>query len=1300
MKRIRQIVFILLLPVITFSQTGEKRIAFRALTVDDGLSQNSVVSIAMDHTGFMWFATQDGLNKYDGKRFKHYPFQFEDVTRNTFSKLGKVYVDHQNAVWIITNSGKLHKQIKSTERFQFIDNLVNVSTLFQSNNRDFYFGTYGSGLFKISHATHDTIQLLEPDDRALTIYDFIAYDDKILAATTTGILQIGNSDYELITIDRDVNFSAFAKSTKTGDLYLGSYGKGLFVNRGKLNFRPFKGFEKASLPDDLIIQDMLVDRSDKLWVATYGNGVYLIDFENETIQHFMANKVDPYALHYNDVLSLYEDFTGIIWLGTDGSGLSYYDKDLVKFNVLTNKQAPNHVNIDFVRAIVEMEHKVWLGTSNKGLTLVDFKQNEFKMYTTENSTLASDRVMSLINSDGFLWVGHQNSGLQKLEGDTFKSYPDTEGMSIWKIYKASENRLWLCTLNGLILYDEEHGVVKTYTSKNSALASNAIRTVEADDHNRLWIGTESEGLYVLHLNNGTLSEIEAVQDHIKSLYYDAGVLWIGTNGNGLKAYNVTTQAIKHFTTAEGLANNVIYAILPDEDNNLWLSSNKGLTKASISDDTILNIKNFSNYDGLQTNEFNTGAYFKGENGTLYFGGLEGLNWFNPSQISYNNEKPRTVITDVEVFAKSKPIIQHKTYPAQENTMTFTFSGLHYSQPDRNQYRYKLENHDPDWIFAGNDNTAHYTNLSPNDYTFKVISSNYDGVWNETPATYAFTINKPWYLSSLALIFYTLILLGLGLAFYRYLKWRWYMKMQLEMEHQETQRLKKLDELKTKLYTNISHEFRTPLTLISGPIENQLSKPQLSGEDRKQLSMVRDNSKRLMELVDQMLDLSKLESGHFKLAVEQGDLDVLLSQIAEAFQYKSQQKAIQLECKILPMKGAWYDPDIIEKIVSNLLSNAVKYTPNNGKIYFEATPANERVIMTFTNNGNTIPQERLEQLFQRYYQDVNSHDGVGIGLSLVKELATLSHGKIEATTLNEDEIQFQVTLPISRSSYNRSEIISIPNSKSVNEEPEFIEERSKIVSKNNSDRPILLIVEDNIDINNFVASIFEERYHVLQATDGEEGIDMALESIPDVIITDLMMPEIDGIQLCEQLKYDIKTSHIPIIMLTAKTDEADQIKGLKIGADAYLTKPFSPEKLKLIVENQLALIEKWKQRYVSTLSIDPDVSVNSRQSAFLKRLKEVLDNNLTDPDFSAAGFCQAMHMSRTQLHRKLTASFGESTTGFIRTQRLKLAQELLHKSHMTVAEISYEVGFNSPSYFNKCFKETFGCTPKEYASDHL
>ncbi|NBC58983.1 MAG: helix-turn-helix domain-containing protein [Bacteroidetes bacterium] len=1284
-----------------YSQNNKTQYTFKNLSISDGLSQNSVVDIAQDSIGYMWFATQDGLNRYDGNEFVIYDKQFEDVTRSSFSRLGKIYVDRERHIWIISNSGQLEKYQKNTDSFQSIPFENKVSTVFQDNNLDFYIGTYNAGLFKIDYQSKDTIQVFKPIHKTCTVYDFSKAEASLYVATSKQVFELRDNSYSEISVKQniDVEFSALAQ-TKDTKIWAGTFGKGLFYKDNQV-FKQFKGYDCYKLPNDLKIQDLLVDSKNNLWVATYGDGLYLINTSEKIIRNLRENKKNPFALHYNDILSIYEDYTGTIWFGTDGAGMSYYDEHLTKFNILTGKQLPSDISVDVIRAIaVSKNNTIWLGTSGKGLTKINFSNNQHQTYTTANSKINSNRVMSLLNDKNDLWIGFQGGGLNMLKANKdLVDFPSLKHHTIWHILKNNNQQFWLCTRdNGLLLFDKEKGIITNYNKDNSALTSNNIRLLTFGQPHQLWVGTNNNGLFSLNIKANTLKKIKGVDDKIKSLYFDEENLWIGTYGNGLKRLNPNSKKVTSFTTKDGLSNNVIYSILPDDNHNLWLSSNRGITKFSYKDNNV-SIKNYNKYEELQSLEFNTGAYFKDGKGNLYFGGLEGLNWFKPDKITFNEVIPKTVLSKVEIFNKEIDIKQNAEFAYDKNTITFTFSALHFSLPERNQYKYRLINNDDNWIDAGNSNVAHYTNLPPNTYEFQVISCNYDGFCNETPLSYKFTILDPWYGSNIAYILYVLLFLFLTHSVYRYFNFRWKMKTKLQLEHAETKRLKKLSKFKEKLYANISHEFRTPLTLINGPVEKQLSKPQLSEDLKKDLRMVKDNSKRLLGLVNQMLDLSKLETGHFKLSVKQANLSVLLYQLAEAFKYKAEQKEIQFNFNIQGLKNAWFDSDIIEKIVSNLLSNAVKYTPTKGKICFEAFQQDGLVIMNFKNNGSIISDEQLEKIFERYYQHQINSPGVGIGLSLVKELTLVSHGKVEAHRIGEEEIQFSVNLPIEQSHYKTTEITNENlNSDLASETKEHNRKESPDFSKDKS-LPQLLIAEDEKDINHFIASVFEKEFQIKQVFNGVEGIAFAEENIPDIIITDLMMPRKTGIELCNQLKQDSKTSHIPIIMLTAKSGDINEIEGLKTGADAYITKPFNITKLKLVIDKQLELREKLKKRYSESFNISPDLKVNSSEANFLNRLKKILDKNITHQEFNSSQFCEAMQMSRTQLHRKLTANFGVSATEFIRTQRLKLAQELLKKSDDTIAEIAYQVGFNTPSYFNKCFKDTFGITPNEYASKH-
>ncbi|MFG6687501.1 two-component regulator propeller domain-containing protein [Mariniflexile sp. HNIBRBA6329] len=1290
MSRLK-ILFFFLLPIVVYSQTGKKQFAFGSLSIKEGLSQNSVISIAQDSIGYLWLATQDGLNKYNGKSFTVFNKQFEDITRPTFSKLGKVYIDKKNQLWIVSNSGVLEYFNVESKNFIKVLGIQNASTVFQDKQLNHYIGTYNKGLFKINAVSKDTIQVFRGEDRNKTVYDFLEHNDTLYVACSETIFAFSkNTDYKKVKIHnaKNVNFSCLEQS-KNGTLWVGTYGHGLFFKTK--NSKGFKPISNSGLPSNLNIEDLLVDSKNRLWIATYGNGVYLYDLKTGVVSNFLANKENPFDLHYNDILTLFEDNTGVIWIGSDGAGASYYDEHLIKFNVLTNKQLSKNVNVDVVRSITSNnENLVWVGTSGKGLTYMDIASQTYKTFTESNVIgLNSNRIVSLNFFNQSLWIGHQGFGLNIFENGIYKNYPEISDYTIWRIIKASDTSSWLCTeRNGLVLFDKEKGILKQFNNSNSKLTSNNIRAMVKGENGTLWIGTENNGLFKLQTDTGLIIKINEIADPIKSLLYHKGVLWVGTYGKGLKKYDLASQTTKTYTVEDGMPNNVIYGILCDNEENLWLSSNYGLSKFNTKAASKPVIKNYTDADGLQNLEFNTGAYYQDANGIIYFGGLDGINWFDPNQLTFNSTKPKTVISKFEVFSKPYELKENQTLNFNENTVTFTFSSLLFSAPDRNQFKYQLVNHDSTWVDAGNKHMAHYTNLPSNKYTFKVLSSNYDGVWADVPATYHFTILKPWYKTNTALTLYLIGFIGSFVLLYRYLKWRWHLKNQLRLEHEETIRLKKLDEFKTKLYTNISHEIRTPLTLILGPVENQLNKKNISKEDTKELLLVKQNANRLLNLVNQMLDLSIIDSGQKRLKISKGSLTMLLKQIVEAFQYKASEKNIAIQPAITPLENVWFDTDIIEKVVSNLLSNAVKYAPNSSKIIFDVQKTNGTMVVSVINKTNQTTVSNLNNLFNRFYRDNEGSDGVGVGLALVRELVTLSKGNIIANNLGVDKIQFTVTLPIEKTAFNEDELV-IETKKEVQE--------SKVNANvdKTTEKPLVLIVEDDPEIRNFIVSIFKDTYKIIEAEDGQEGLSKILKALPDLIVSDVMMPNKSGIELCNDIKTNTLTSHIPVVLLTAKVGEQNEIEGYKTGADAYVTKPFSNEKLKLIVEKLLETRQKLKIHFSKTFSINPELAITSTENDFLKRVQTVLDEHITNATFTSEAFGELMGMSRTQLHRKLHAIVGMSTSEFIRSQRLKLAVKILETTDITIAEIAYSVGFNTPSYFNKCFKETYGCTPNEY-----
>ena len=1301
------------------TRANSKQVTFRYLNNENGLSQNSVLSIAQDSTGYLWVATRSGLNRYDGNSFKYYNKQFDafDTKEGNEKILGKVFVNRQDELWIISAGGKLEKYQKEQDTFVSIKALDSVVNLFQDSHSNMYFSKYNGALVSINFKTKDTTKVFQLPHKGFIQNMIQVHEDSLYLSPSNKLYSyhVKTHEYKELVNNYSTKNYTFVQSKK-GDVWLGTLGDGLYYKTSTSNsFLPATEINNK-LPSDLYILSLYVDKYERLWVCTLKEGIFLLDLRLNTIEKLKFQKGNLYALSDNEILDIYEDSNGVIWLGTNVSGLAYYDEYLSKFNVLTSNQTPEGIHLETVLAVAtDYNENIFIGTTN-GLTIFNTTTKAFKQITDKNTLLPNNAVSALLYLDGKLWIGNSRlngvlGGLSILDASgkiikqpvTFNNNEKVQFIN--RIFLDSKNQIWISTGYGLAKLDTKNWNAEAlpYKNKNAPLiTSKIVRCIIEDEKENLWVATPYNEVYMVDLNANKTQLITNTFQNIKCIQFDPenkDVLWIGTNGNGLFRYNIKTKNSENFSLENGFPDNVIYGILPDENNNLWLSSNRGIIKFSYTDVDTFKVENFGTNDGLQGLEFNTNAYFKDKNGVLYFGGLKGINWFKPEHLTKNPYLPKTIISTISVLDTEIDAAQESSFDSNKNTISFRFQSLNFSKPNGNTFKYRLLNHHDTWHNAGTNNEVRYVNLPPNTYTFQVISGNYDGVWNPEPASYTFTILKPWYATNLAKISYVLLFILIAVLLYRYLKWRWQVKNQLQLEHQETQRLKKLDAFKTKLYTNISHEFRTPLTLISGPIENQLAKPNLSKQDQDELSLIKRSAIRLLNLVNQMLDLSKLESGNLKLAVLKDNLPLLLKQLVKSFEFKAAKKHIVFTNTITPIKEAWFDREVIEKIVTNLLSNAVKYTPEYGKIHFESKVQEGQVIISVVNTGNTLTDQDLTKLFKRYYQTSKNNDGVGIGLSLVKELTLLCHGNIVAHTFN-DEIQFTVTLPIARAFFNANEISEeiSTNKKELDlrDEPE----KRNLNNTTTNNKPLMLIVEDDEDIQLFVKSIFKNSYKVKQAYNGEVGVKSALKYIPDIIISDVMMPKVDGIALCNTLKFDERTSHIPIILLTAKSGHENEMQGLKTGADDYITKPFNTKRLQLKVDKLIENRRQLQKYFSKTLSINPELAITSTEADFLKRLQAVLNKHITNSEFNSEAFSKHMQISRAQLHRKLKAITNMTTSEFIRSQRLKLAKELLQKSDATISEIAYQVGFNTPSYFIKCFKEIYHCTPNEFQSKAL
>ncbi|MEJ2196192.1 MAG: response regulator [Ignavibacteriaceae bacterium] len=853
-----------------------------------------------------------------------------------------------------------------------------------------------------------------------------------------------------------------------------------------------------------------------------------------------------------------------------------------------------------------------------------------------------------------------------------------------------------------------------------------------DPRGFLWIGWIFDqgkgGVLKFDLRKKELSFIKQLEKfNISSLCIDDGILWCATNGQGLIRYDTKTDTKSFIGTADGLLTYSIQGLEQDTSGNLWLSTPSGLTRYNPKKKTF---NHYFKEDGFFTNNFTYSAHSKSKNGEMIFGSLHGVITFYPDSIKTSGYIPPLVLTDLKIqnesigVGKNSPLkknisVSNKIELAHDNNdLTITFASLDFNHPDRIKYSFYLENFEENWREPGLEHTAYYTNLDPGDYIFKVKGTNSDGVWNETGASLKIIILPPWWETWWAYTIYITIILGLIYFLRRYELNRKNLKHGLELERFETEKYQEIDRMKSRFFANISHEFRTPLTLIKGPIQQMIS-GEFTGNIKKQYQIILRNTNRLMQLINQLLDLSKLDSGEMVLRTSPEDIVSLINGLTQSFESLAKQKNIELQFQSSDKEvTAYIDRDKFEKIVINLLSNAFKFTPEGGFVSvkisstFDKTSNIEFAKIKISNSGEGISSDKLDKIFDRFYQaddsSVRNYEGTGIGLSLTKELVELHHGKIKAESEPGKVTTLTVYLPLGKKHLHPEEILETPTEITPEIDTKLVESTLTHESETGTttrptvkDSSTLLIVEDNADMRNYMRESLESSYKIIEAENGEEGIQQSLEHSPDMIISDVMMPKMDGFQFCTEIKKDERTSHIPVILLTAKASGESKIEGLETGADDYLTKPFDTRELLVRIKNLIEQRKRLQKKFQKEFTVSPgEITVTSIDERLVQKAIAVVEKNISDPNFDTVMMAKETGISRTLLNTKLKALTGLPTGEFIRTLRLKRAAQLLQKGYGNVTQVAYDVGFQNLSYFAKAFRKQFGQSPSHYSTKKL
>ena len=1063
--------------------------------------------------------------------------------------------------------------------------------------------------------------------------------------------------------------------------------------------------------------------------------------------------------------SLEIDRSGIIWVGTNGYGLYKINPNQIRFTHLLPGISVRNIAVVSADKYFLNTYSGWF-TENGTFLRMDPLNNTFEVPSAD---------YMMISRTGEYWVKY--TGPAKNIYQLTKYSPDAKTEEVinipWVHYDAQpmleteDGMIWLTGFNQLLTavnpdtkslstYDLKDGKKTVIDNQAQKVLSKDFSTAIYEDIDGvIWVGTENgmircerkgkmpNELEVRHFKNIPGNQQSLSYNHVMCFLDDPvqpeQYLWVCTKGGGLNRFDKKDGAFLRLTVKDGLPDNVVYGMLSDEGGNLWGSTNKGifcLLQESMQTGKF-SFRNFSQKDGLQAEEFNTGAYTKLPNGKLIFGGVNGYNVFDPKEILAEDFHPPVYITKIlvnnqpvkpndesNILQKTIAFTKEITLSPRHDILTLEFSSLDYSAPERNRYRYQLVGIDDTWIEAENHRSATFLHLPPREYIFRVQGSNSQGIWSNNIAELKIRVLPPWYKTWWAYLMYASLIAMAIIAYNRFSINRVKLQQQLAFEKQEADRIRDLDALKTRLFINMTHEFRTPLTIIIGMAQQVLDNPKVHFSGG--MKMILNNGQHLLDLVNKMLNLSKLESGKMTLDLIQGDIVLFLRNIVESFRSFAAKKEIQLhflpEVDVVMMD---FDPDKLHQVVSNLISNAFKFTPMNGHIYFSVRQENGAINIRVKDTGCGIDEKDQDKIFNRFYQTDGSstrrYEGSGIGLALCKELVTLMEGRISVQSPpvgTRGGAEFTVVLPIRNEAFiaeveqhkylapfKSTTIESKSKAYTSNAEAVQIPEPSiekKAVHFESIENPFILLVEDNADIVAYIASCLGD-YHLVVAENGREGFDMATDLIPDLIISDVMMPIMDGFELCQKLKTDKRTDHIPVIILSARADIDSKIEGLELGANAYLPKPFDKQELLLNIKNLFELRNKLRRHYQHLAGLAEKIDVDNlnrstSEDEFVIKVREMIEANIADFNFTVEQLARELHLSHSQFGRKLYSLTGITPNHFIRSIRLKKAKELLLNPEMSITAVAYDCGFNDPSYFTRVFKKEFGKTPLEWRSE--
>ena len=1303
------------------------------LVMKDGLSSNYVMDIAQDKSGFTWFATRYGLNRFDGDKFTVYVKKPDQKLLNS-NDINKIATDTiNNRVWIANRWMGVNVFDCATEQFSsFLHDKNRPETLISNEINDILVTSNGN----IWIATNKGLDLYDSDNSRFihyntsTVPDFPSNDIITLTEGSNGDLYIGHTHdgFTIFSPDRK-SFKNFRHSPLNNNSLPNNTVRSIFIdtnskiwiatNGGLSLFEPiretFRNFKDVNGIHNTIkgtVNCVYKTGDGRIWAGTVSDLCY---FDSKDIDLILSGKKDIHHMFIQDiywgisnptVYSIFEDSFGNVWIGSNGGGASFISSTSSFFRSWRIDKIPgvtNGLNDKEVLTICVADNgNIWMGTDGGGINVNKDGKN-YRFYSQNTGETSSNAYhSSLKDSNGNLWFGDVGIDIFLSKEKRFIHYtPQRNNTVIHCLFEDNQRNIWIGSSNGLEIYNLTTQKKYFINKENSQLLTNEIRAVSQDKNGNIWIGTLNKGISIYspkhktmtHINEHTIFENCA----INQIFRDSkNRIWVATTEGLVLFPNEQLDTYQLFNTQNGLACNLVCSIEEDSEGNIWLSTHSGISCFFEPEKRFLN---YDHKDGTLFGTYMNNSVGKAQDGTIYFGSINGVCYFNPNDRPSNIILPPVIFTEFNVYGRnphedaidiSMPMTDGKvTLKYNQNIFSITFNVMNKSLQGKVEYAYQLEGLEENWINIGGENQVAFRNIPYRNYKLHIKARYKNQEWQNNYSTLIININPPFWLSWWAKFIYMASIAIITLFIIKSYKKRLQLRSSLSLEKEKAQRQQELNEERLRFYTNITHELKTPLTLILGPLEDLQCDSRIQEEHMKKISLIHKSTIRLLNLVTQILEFRKTETQNKKLCVMKENIAEKIQEIG--FKYKELNRNADITFDIITdtdKTQIYFDQEVISMIVDNLLSNAFKYTyKGNITLTLRSIIANdiEYLEIEIADTGIGIPKEDISRIFERYYQTNlrKNIPGFGIGLALVKNLVDLHEGIILVHSEPNVGSSFRIRL-IANNSYPNAIHINTNLRESIDEEK--------------LNKPIVLVVEDEGDIRDYIAEALMSSYDVLVAENGEQGCQTAFTSIPDVIISDIMMPIKDGIELCKEIKNNIATSHIPVILLTAKDTLQDKTEGYDAGADSYVTKPFSASLLKSRVANLLEGRKKIASLISSSTHLKQSIikeSLNKIDNEFIEKITKIIEENLMDEKIDVPTIAQELSMSYSSLYRKVKALTGMSTGEFIRKLRLRKAEQLLLSGKYNISEIAHQVGLNSVSYFRECFKEEYGMSPSEY-----